>query len=113
MDALERYITELREDAERYAEVGASVDGARLCRKIAGRLEAIQRERMLETLSLSEAAAERGIAYGTMQRKVASGEVPNVGDKNRPRVRRCDLLNSPTGGPDIAGKVLRAHPDAA
>ena len=112
MDALERYVSELRETADRYAAVRAAVDGALLCRKIAGELEVIQREHTLESLSLSEAAAERGLSYSAMQRRVAAGEVPNVGDKGRPRVRRCDLFNPPTGGPDIAAEVLRAHPDA-
>lgn len=45
----------------------------------------------LEALDLSEAAAEAGLAYDTVQRKVASGELPNVGKKGRPRVRRADL----------------------
>ncbi len=112
MDALERYVSELRETADRYAAVRAAVDGALLCRKIAGELEAIQRERMPETLSLCEASAERGLSYSAMQRRVASGVIPNVGEPGRPRVRRCDLFASPTGGPDIAGKLLRARPDA-
>jgi len=49
------------------------------------------REWALEALSLDQAAEETGLAYDTVQRKVASGEIPNRGAKGSPLVRRADL----------------------
>lgn len=67
-----------------------------------------------EPLTLEQAAEESGYSYSTLQQKVAAGEIPNVGDKGRPRVRRYDLpRKTPTparllesGEPDLAGEVL-------
>lgn len=50
------------------------------------------REWELELLTLEEAARETGLAYDTVQKKVASGEWPNRDEKGHPRVRRCDVL---------------------
>lgn len=69
-----------------------------------------------EALTLEQAAAESGYSYSTLQQKVAAGDIPNVGGKGRPRVRRFDLPRkapgrSPTltgGEPDLAGEVLAA-----
>ncbi len=77
-------------------------------------LEAALREQALEALTLNEASQESGYSYSTLQKKVASGELPNVGSKNCPRVRRGDLPRKaghlprgPSDGePDLAGKVL-------
>lgn len=54
-------------------------------------LEDRLREWKLELLTLEEAAEEAGLAYDTIQRKVAEGEIPNAGEKNAPRVRRAAL----------------------
>jgi hypothetical protein len=67
-----------------------------------------------EVLTLDQAVAESGYSYSTIQQKVASGEIRNVGTKGRPRVRRYDLPRKappPTpvlesGEPDLAGEVL-------
>ena len=91
MELITRLTAELRAEAERYAEVGALVDGTKLCRRLAGRLEAIRREWELEMLTLTGIARETGQSYSTAQRKVAKGTYPNVGAKHHPRVRRCDL----------------------
>ncbi|CAN5241914.1 hypothetical protein BH18GEM1_BH18GEM1_08250 [soil metagenome] len=58
------------------------------------------RERQLDELGLEAAAAYSGLAYGTLSNKLRSGEIPNAGDKHRPRVRRCDL---PTRAPGLPG----------
>ena len=57
----------------------------------AAQIEAHIRERALEALSLEEAVAESGYSYSSIQKKLASGELPNVGNKGSPRVRRSDL----------------------
>ena len=87
-----------REDAERFREYGAETL-ATACERHAEDLEERIRAWRLELLTLKEAADEAGLAYDTLQRKVASGEVPNAGEKNSPRVRRADLhpwLEPPT-----------------
>ncbi len=79
-----------------------------------GELEAALRESELEAVTLQEAAKESGFSYSTIQKKVASGELPNMGTKNCPRVRRGDLPRKagqlprrPSDGePDLAGRVL-------
>ncbi len=76
-------------------------------------LETALRECELEELTLQGAADESGYSYSAIQKKVADGELQNVGDKNRPRVRRGDLPRKgrrpkPKGEPDLAGRIL-AH----
>lgn len=75
------------------------------------------REWSLELLTLEQAAAEAGLSYDTVQRKVG-GELPNAGEKGRPRVRRCDLhpwLEAPEPRrhedpvDDLAERVLRSR----
>jgi len=67
-----------------------------------------------EPLTLEQAVTETGYGYSTLQQKVAAGEIPNVGSKGRPRMRRCDLpRKTPTpaflldsGEPDLAAEIL-------
>jgi hypothetical protein len=57
----------------------------------------------LEAVTLEDAARESGYSYSWIQKKVASGELENVGDKGRPRIRRGDLpwkLKTPSGFAD-------------
>ncbi len=80
----------------------------------ADELEAALREHDLEALTLNVASQESGYSYSALQKKVASGELPNMGTKNCPRVRRGDLPRKagqlprgPSDGePDLAEKVL-------
>lgn len=61
-------------------------------------------ERQYDLLTLGEAAHYSGLAQGTVANKIRSGEIPNAGDKHRPRVRRCDLparAPGPPGRPDL------------
>ena len=66
---------------------------ADLLESCAADLEGDVREYKLTALTLTEAAAESGLRYDTIQGKVASGEIPNAGRHGSPRVRRCDLLS--------------------
>ena len=67
-----------------------------------------------EPLTLEEAAAETGYSYSSLQQKVAAGEIPNLGETRRPRVRRADLpRKTPTrrfelesGEPDLVEEIL-------
>ena len=102
-----------RTDADMLRKRGA-VAQAVAVESCADDLEAALREHSLQALTLNEASQESGYSYSTLQKKVASGELPNVGNKNCPRVRRGDLPRKagqlprgPSGGEtDLAGKVL-------
>ena len=80
----------------------------------AGELGAAHREAQLEALTLSEAAEESGYTYSTLQKMLADGKLPNIGDKHRPRLRRGDLPRKAgqlprgpsVGEPDLAGTIL-------
>jgi hypothetical protein len=60
-------------------------------RRCAVQLEASVQHHDTETLTLESAAHESGLSYSTLQKRVASGEIPNAGRKNRPRIQRKDL----------------------
>ena len=77
-------------------------------------LEDYWRTWQTEPLTIEEAEAETGYAYSTLQQKVASGEIPNIGEPGRPRVRRADLPRKAprqrfelgSGEPDLAARIL-------
>lgn len=110
-------VKEWRERAETLREYGAE-GAARALEAAASDLEEWWHEWWLETIDLQEAADESPLAYGTLQRKVSGGEIPNVGEKHSPRIRRCDLpsIKTPdrpgpsleTGEPDVVEESLRA-----
>ena len=81
-----------REEAALFRRRGLT-QAADLAESYAAELEAVLREYRLAALTLKEAATETGLKYDTIQGKVASGEIPNVGRRGSPRVRRCDLLS--------------------
>ena len=67
-----------------------------------------------EALTLADAVKESGYTYSSLQQKVAAGDIPNVGDRGRPRVLRRDLpiktrrrrFTLRPGEPDLAEAVL-------
>ena len=82
--------------------------------KCADELEQTWREWELEALTLEEAAEESGFSYSSLQKRVASGEIPNIGEPGAPRVQRQDLprktprprFELESGEPDIAEEIL-------
>lgn len=102
-----------RDKADTLRECGAESQAV-LLELCVDELEAFHREHALEALTLTEATQESGYSYSALQKKVASGELPNMGSKNSPRVRRGDLPRKagrlprrPTyGEPDLAGMIL-------
>ncbi len=106
-------IAQWRDDAETLRARGAPQQADALS-NCAEELEAALREHDLEAVTLNEASQESGYSYSTLQKKVASGELPSVGTKNCPRVRRGDLPRKagqlprrPSDGePDLAGTIL-------
>ena len=105
--------TSWRGQAAALRRYGADAQAAVL-EQCAEDLETTLRETQVESLTLEAAASESGYSYSALQKKVASGELSNVGSKNCPRVRRGDLPRKagrlprkPSDGePDLAGKVL-------
>jgi len=81
-----------REEAALFRRRGLT-QAADLAESYAAELDTVLREYRLARLTLKEAATETGLKYDTIQGKVASGEIPNVGRRGSPRVRRCDLLS--------------------
>jgi hypothetical protein len=80
---------------------------AEVLESCAAELEAWQKEKDLEALTLEQAVTESGYSYSALQKKIAAGELKNVGTKGSPRVRRGDLpkkTKRDTGG--IADRIL-------
>lgn len=102
-----------RDDADTLRKRGAASEAVAL-ESCADELEVALHEHSLETLTLNEASQESGYSYSTIQKKVASGDLPNMGTKNCPRVRRGDLPRKAgqlprepnDREPDLAGRVL-------
>ena len=93
-----------RDEAELYRKRGQEPMAAML-ESLAADLEEFCRRRDLEELTISEAATESGLSYSSIQKKVAAGELPNVGRKNRPRIQRTDL--------ELVNDVLAARRQAS
>lgn len=107
--AFESLANRWQEEAERYERDGALVRAGALQRRMASELtEALDRW-WLEELTLEQAAEERGRSYDTIQRRVASGDLPNVGRKRRPRVRRADLYRRGTTAGDERMRDIAAE----
>jgi len=104
---------EWREKAKELRRFGAD-EAASTLEACADDLEETWRVWSTEPITLEEAEAESGYSYSRLQQKVASGEIRNIGEPGKPRVRRADLPRKAparrfelgTGEPDLAGAVL-------
>ena len=70
--------------------------------RCAEELEDYLRERVLETVTLEEAAEVGGYSYSRLQHLVAEGKIENVGEKGSPRIRRFDVPTKPGQGMPLA-----------
>ena len=70
--------------------------GASLFRLHASQLKEALRESADEVLTLSEASAESGYSESRLRHLIAAGDLPQAGERGRPRVRRGDLPSKPT-----------------
>ena len=69
-----------------------------------------------EPLTLDEAAEESGYSYSSLEKRVRSGKIPNIGKPGAPRVQRRDLprktprpgFKLETGEPDLVEEILAA-----
>ena len=82
--------TKFRELAEEFRE-WCNPGGSDLLEKCAAYCEEWDRERGTDVLTLQQAARLGHGKYSTLQKKVASGDIPNVGRKGAPRVLRADV----------------------
>lgn len=114
MRELERRLEKIRGEADLYERRGLERE-ARLLRSVVADLEAALEEWREETLTLDQAAGESELSKSTLQKKVASGEIPNAGRKGSPMIARQDIpkrkpmREAPqleTGDPDFAEEVL-------
>ena len=104
--------TEWRALALQLRDLGVE-DHARTLEWCSDRLEEDATSWESEALTLDEATKESGYSYSSLQQKVASEEIPNVGEIGKPRVRRMDLprkapsrSHKEEGEPDIAEEIL-------
>ncbi len=73
-------------------------------------LETYERERELEAITLTQAAAESGYSYSALQKMVGQGIIPNAGKPHSPRLRRGDLPKKPGAlRGDLADRILTAR----
>lgn len=91
LPSLEALADEWEEEAERIRDRYGQEELARICETHAAELRTRIREHLDEKLTLQEAAEESGYSKSHLQHLVADGEIPNAGEKGRPRIRRGDL----------------------
>ncbi len=102
-----------REKATELRRFGA-VGQACTLEHCANDLDEAWRDWQQEPLTLEEAVEESGYTYSSLQKKVASGKIPNIGEPGAPRVRRQDLprkaprpgFKLETGEPDLVEEIL-------
>jgi hypothetical protein len=70
---------------------GSLVNGAALCEEFLADLRTLTEGEDDATLNLQEAARESGYSADHLGRLVRSGQIPNAGRPNAPRIRRGDL----------------------
>lgn len=101
-DRITALATTWREQAEQYAADGALVNASVILRRVADELEREYARQQIEPLNIQEAAEESGYSASRLYELVECGKIANAGQKNAPRIRRCDLPKRP--GPSN-GKV--------
>ena len=97
MGAMHDLVARWRSEAETVERCGHESTG-KLIRRLAVEVDEALRDDQHETLTLAEAALESSYSTEHLRKMVASGTIPNAGEKGRPRIRRSDLLTRPTNG---------------
>ena len=89
--------------------------GAAISRLHIAELKEAVRVQQDEALTLSKAALESGFSEDHLRHQVAEGQIPNVGRKGAPRIRRADLplkrngqSKTDTSPETAAGEILRS-----
>jgi hypothetical protein len=98
-DCLTRALVEMRDRwlirRDELAKLHASVPGPVLCDVAIQDLTALIDTMGNELLTLTEAAHRSGYTREHLGRLVVSGEIPNAGRRNAPRIRVLDLPRKP------------------
>ena len=82
---------EWKAEAERLRSRYGLEEMARLCEAHLAELLETVTESEDQALTLDDAARESGYSKRRLRELVSAGEVPNAGEKGRPRIRRADL----------------------
>ena len=93
-------------EAERLRARYGLEEMAKLCEAHASELSEAIRTAEDEELTISEAARESGYSTRRLCELVSAGEVPNAGERGRPRIKRADLprkARASAGSFDAAG----------
>ena len=99
MTTIQKLVDSWREDSERLRRY-ADDRGARVCQLHADELEAALRAEQDELLSLDQAADQSGYSADHLGRMIRAGKLTNRGKKGAPLLRRGDLPEKPSGGPE-------------
>jgi hypothetical protein len=90
MQVMVALVKQWKSEAEMMDGWGAHYE-AKAARKCATELQTAILEWQLEALTLKQAELESGYSCSALQQMVADGEIQNAGEKNKPRIHRCDL----------------------
>lgn len=88
--------------------------GAAALAKCRQEVEEAWRQYWAQTLTLSEAAAESGENYNSLQKSVNNGRIRNAGKARRPLITRRDLMKRRGTAeqgvevPDLASRLLQS-----
>jgi hypothetical protein len=80
-------------------------------RRAAAEMEEAQRAVEDEVLSLAQAASESGYSVDRLRHMIADGQLPNVGRKGAPRIRRRDMPKKARSSrriPQVGGEEITA-----
>lgn len=101
MSAMQDLLTRWRDEAETVERCGHGSTG-KLIRRLTVEVEEALRDDQDETLTLAEAALESSYSAEHIRKMVASGMIPNAGERGRPRIRRGDLPVKRTNGSSLS-----------
>lgn len=91
MTTLAELRTRWQQRGDEFRLLGALVNGEAVVREFLGDLERFEQSLRSEAITLKEASMLGGYSVDRLQHLVAAGQIENVGRRNRPRVRRCDV----------------------
>lgn len=104
VDSLEALTAHWRGEADVLRRCGAETL-ADLTERHASEVEAVQRARRFDAVTLEEASEIGGYSYDHLQRLVADGKIPNAGRKGSPRIHRQDVPRKPGHGTKPPGRT--------
>jgi hypothetical protein len=97
MTTLDELLARWRTRHIEWAKLRVFVDGEQLAAQVIADLEELE-SASDDILTLREASRLGGYSADRLQHLVAVGEIENVGQKQRPRIRRCDVPIKPGYG---------------